>query len=169
MTTRWLPSPVLSLLLLVTWLLISQSLELAHWLLGIVLGVAIPYLMRRLQPRAGARMRNPLLLLRLLSMALVEIIRSCLNLARIILFARSDGLRSEFIRVPLDLRDPYGLAVLSCLINSTPGTVWVEITEDDHHLILHVFDLQDEQWWVDTIKRRYERPLIEIFEGGRQP
>jgi multicomponent K+:H+ antiporter subunit E len=36
---------------------------------------------------------------------------------------------------------------------------------DRHVLALHVFDLHDEQWWVDTIKQRYERPLIEIFEG----
>ncbi|WP_211242685.1 Na+/H+ antiporter subunit E, partial [Halopseudomonas bauzanensis] len=36
-------------------------------------------------------------------------------------------LNSQFIRIPLDLRDPHGLAVLACIINSTPGTVWVEI------------------------------------------
>lgn len=163
---RWFPSPLMSLLLAATWLLISQSLEPAHLLLAALLGFAVPYLMRRLQPRPDPRMRQPLLFIRLLGMALVEIVRSCLNLARIILFAKSEGLRSEFIRIPLDLRDPYGLAMLSCLINSTPGTVWVELTEDDHHLILHVFDLHDEQWWIDTIKNRYERPLIKIFEGG---
>jgi multicomponent K+:H+ antiporter subunit E len=78
---------------------------------------------------------------------------------------RSQGVNSQFIRVPLDLRDPYGLALLSCLINCTPGTVWVEILPGTHDLALHIFDLQDEQWWIDTIKREYEGPLMEIFEG----
>ncbi|MBL4953526.1 Na+/H+ antiporter subunit E, partial [Neobacillus sp. YIM B02564] len=59
---------------------------------------------------------------------------------------------------------PFGLALLSCLINSTPGTVWVEILPESHQLALHVLDLHDEQWWIDTIKSRYEQPLIEIFE-----
>src|SRR5690606_27818865 len=101
----------------------------------------------------------------LLAGALVEIIRSCFNVSRIILF-RAKGLKSQFIRVPLDLQNPHGLALLSCLINSTPGTIWVEILAD-HELALHVFDLHDEQWWIDTIKTQYEQPLIEIFEGGK--
>ena len=52
---------------------------------------------------------------------------------------------------------------LSCLINSTPGTVWVEVLPEGHDLVLHVLDLHDEQWWIDTIKQRYERPLMEMF------
>ncbi|MEN3297271.1 MAG: multicomponent antiporter subunit, partial [Burkholderiales bacterium] len=84
--------------------------------------------------------------------------------SRIILFARHADVNSQFIRVPLTMRDPYGLAMLSCLINMTPGTVWVEILPDGHTLSLHVFDLHDAGWWIDTIKTRYERPLIDIFE-----
>lgn len=105
------------------------------------------------------------MLFRLLRMALVEIIRSALNVSRIILFKNPQGVNSQFIRVPLDLRNPYGLALLSMLINTTPGTVWVEIIPDTHDLALHVFDLHDEAWWIETIKTCYEKPLIEIFDG----
>lgn len=45
----------------------------------------------------------------------------------------------------------------------TPGTVWVEILPDRHELVLHVFDLHDGQWWIDAIKNRYEKPIIDIF------
>lgn len=163
---RWLPFPATSAALLVLWLLINQSVAPAHLLLGVILAVAIPLALRRLQPLPAVRLSRPLALLRLLSMALIEIVRSCFNVSRVILFVKAEGLESRFIRVPLDLRNPYGLALLSCLINSTPGTVWVEILPEGHQLVLHVFDLHDEQWWVDTIKQRYERPLIEVFEGG---
>ena len=94
----------------------------------------------------------------------IEIVRSCFNVSQIILLRRTDRVNSQFIRVPLDLRSPHGLALLSCLINMTPGTVWVEILPDSGDLLLHVFDLHDEQWWVDTIKTHYEQPIIEIFE-----
>ena len=52
--------------------------------------------------------------------------RSCFNVAQIIVLRRSADVNARFIRVPLDLKSPHGLALLSCLINSTPGTVWVD-------------------------------------------
>lgn len=164
---RWLPSPFLSLSLLIIWLLLNQTVAFAHIVFGALLAVSIPLLTASLRPTAP-RIRKPLVLFRLLSWSLLEIIRSCFNVSRIILFRSQQDLNSQFIKVPLDLRDPTGLAVLSCLINSTPGTVWVEILPDSHHLSLHVFDLHDANWWVDTIKQRYERPLIDIFEQERK-
>ena len=161
---RWLISAGLSAALLALWLLLNQTLEIAHLLLGAVLAIAAPLATRSLQPLAFPRLKKPIVLVRLLSMALVEIVRSGFNVSRIILFSQPRRLQSQFIRIPLDLRSPYGLALLSCLINSTPGTVWVEILPDRPVLALHVFDLHDEQWWIDTIKSRYEKPLIEIFE-----
>lgn len=161
---RVVPSPLLSLALLITWLLLNQSLELAHWLLGSVLAIVVPLLVRSLQPHGYARIRRPLVLIKLLMKAVVEVSRSCFNVTQIILLTRPDGLNSQFIRIPLDMRSPHGLALLAGIINMTPGTVWVEILPDTHELVLHVFDLHDTQWWIDTIKNEYERPLIEIFE-----
>lgn len=165
---RWLPYPLTSLALLAIWLLLNQSLYFGHWLLGAALAIAIPQIARPLRPVPPTRMRRPLALARLLAWSLVEIVRSALNVGRIILFVRSRNLQSQFIRVPLDLQSPAGLAILAGLINLTPGTVWVEIFPGEHVLALHVFDLHDEQWWIDTIKSRYERPLIEVFDNGGQ-
>ncbi|PMR74410.1 Na+/H+ antiporter subunit E [Billgrantia endophytica] len=161
---RWFPSPPLSIALLTVWLLLNQSLAPAHLLLGTFLAVVVPLLSRPLRPLAPVPFRKPVVMARLLASSLVEIVRSCFNVSRIILFTKPKGLNSQFIRVPLDLKNPHGLALLSCLINSTPGTVWVEILPGTHDLALHVFDLHDEQWWIDTIKTRYEQPLIEIFD-----
>lgn len=161
---RWLPSPITTVALLLTWLVLNQTVEVAQVLLGIVFAVAIPALTRSLRPLAPVRIKKLSALIQLLRMSLVEIVRSCFNVSRIILFTKPRNVNSQFIRVPLDLRNPYGLAVLSCLINTTPGTVWVEVLLDSHDLVLHVFDLHDEQWWIDTIKTRYEKPLIDVFE-----
>lgn len=161
---RWLPSPLMSSTLLLFWLLLNESVAPAHLLLGAALAVVVPLLTQSLQPLGYPRIAKPFTLLRLLAMALVEIVRSCFNVGGLILFTRHARLNSQFIRIPLDMRNHYGLALLSCLINSTPGTVWVEILPENHELVLHVFDLHDEQWWIHTIKTRYEQPLIEIFE-----
>lgn len=161
---NWLPYPLVSLGLCVLWLLLNQAADPASILLGALLGVAAPLLARRLQPHGYPRARRPLVLLRLLGMASVEIVRSCFDVSRIILSGDYAKVDSQFIRVPLTLRDPHGLAALSCLINLTPGTVWVEILPDEYVLVLHVFDLHDAAAWVEIIQARYERPLIAIFE-----
>jgi len=167
--TRWLPYPFVSLALCALWLLLNQTLYPGHILLGVALGMAGPLVTRRLQPLGYPRLRKPVVALRLLGFASVEVVRSCLNVSRVILFGDYANLNSQFIRVPLTMRDPYGLAALSCLINMTPGTVWTEVQLDGHELILHVFDLHDAAWWVDTIKTRYEAPLIAIFETQPEP
>lgn len=162
---KWFPLPLTSVLLFLTWLLINQSVSAGQLLLAAVMAVSLPLLFRSLQPLGDPVIYKPVAMFNLLAMAMVEIIRSCFNVSRIIMFKKSNGIKSQFIRIPLDLTNSYGLALLSCLINSTPGTVWVEIMPDANELSLHVFDLHDEQWWIDTIKTRYERPLMIIFEN----
>ena len=68
------------------------------------------------------------------------------------------------MNIPLDLRNPYGLAALACIITSTPGTLWVDFDAAKGMLMIHVLDLIDENEWIQTIKGRYERLLLEIFE-----
>ena len=68
------------------------------------------------------------------------------------------------MRVPLDLDDANGLAVLAVITTIVPGTVWCELAVDRSALLLHVFDLDDEDAFVARYKARYERPLMEIFE-----
>jgi multicomponent K+:H+ antiporter subunit E len=94
-----------------------------------------------------------------------DIVRSNVAVARVVLGLVSDRkIESGFIHIPLDLRDPHGLAALAVIVTSTPGTVWVGLSPSSDTLTLHVLDLQDEDEWIQLIKQRYERPLMRIFE-----
>lgn len=159
---RWLPYPTLTLFMFVTWLVLNQSLALGHILLGAALGLLLGLGFRRLQP-PRLRIRNRRLLLRLVGRVLGDIVRSNLALLRIILAGRSRGLTSGFVSIPLELTNPYGLAVLACIITATPGTIWMSYESQDRILLIHVFDLVDEQEWIRTITHRYAHPLQEIF------
>ncbi len=94
-----------------------------------------------------------------------EVVRSNIAVARIIL-SRGDARarRSGFVEVPLDMRSPHGLAALACIITATPGTVWVDHDPEKGVMVLHVLDLVDEAVWVSTIKEKWEKRLVEIFE-----
>ena len=81
-----------------------------------------------------------------------------------ILTRRPEAIPSSFVRVPLDARDPAALAALAMIVTAVPGTAWAELAHDRSALLLHVLSVDDEEELVATIKRRYERPLMEIFE-----
>jgi multicomponent K+:H+ antiporter subunit E len=72
--------------------------------------------------------------------------------------------QSKFVVIPLDLRDSVGLAALAMVTTVVPGTVWSELALDRSAVMLHVWDVDDEQTFIDRYKRRYEKPLREIFE-----
>jgi multicomponent K+:H+ antiporter subunit E len=160
---RWLPHPLMAGFLLLAWLLLRQSLAPGTIVVGAVLGLGLAWAFGQLRPPA-ARVRHWPLLGRLLLRVAGDIVRSNLAVARIVLRPRRDGFRSGFVAIPLELTDPYGLAALACIITSTPGTIWVDHDSVRNVLLIHVLDLVDETAWIATIKRRYERPLLEIFQ-----
>jgi multicomponent K+:H+ antiporter subunit E len=149
--------------LLILWLLLNQTLSLGHLLLGSALALAGGFALSALQPPQG-RVRRPGAILRLSALVLADIVRSNIAVGRIILGVGGREPTSGFVLVPLDLRNPYGLAALACIITSTPGTLWVNFDSAEGVLTIHVLDLIDESEWVRTIKDRYERHLLEIFE-----
>lgn len=160
--TALLPHPVLSAFLLALWLLLNQSLSPGHVLLGGIVAIAGGLVISTLEmPRT--RVRKPLAIARLAFVVLLDIVRSNIAVARIIL-ARTPPAKSGFLTIPLELRDHYALATLACIITSTPGTVWVSFDSAKGLLLIHVLDLTDEATWVELIKTRYERALMEIFE-----
>ncbi|HEX7128234.1 MAG TPA: Na+/H+ antiporter subunit E [Thermodesulfobacteriota bacterium] len=160
--TRWLPSPLASASLLATWLLLNQSLSAGHVIVGGVLALVGPRVLAALDLPAGA-VRRPGAIARLSLRVATDVVRSNIAVARLVLGPRRRR-RSGFVAVPLTLRNPYGLAVLACIITATPGTVWVGFDAARGILVIHVFDLIDEAEWVRIITHRYERPLREIFE-----
>ena len=58
-----------------------------------------------------------------------------------------------------------GLTVLALIVTATPGTAWVQFQRASGSLLIHVFDLVDEDEWIRLLKTRYEALLVEIFES----
>jgi multicomponent K+:H+ antiporter subunit E len=160
--SRLLPHPVISVLLAAVWLLLNQSVSPGNIVLGVVLGWAGGLALAALQIPNG-RLRRPGVALRLALIVLADIVRSNIAVARLILSPRRKA-QAGFLPIPLDLRHPYGLAALACIITATPGTVWVNFDPTRGMLLIHVLDLVDEAAWTRVIKDRYERRLMEIFE-----
>ncbi|MDB5820294.1 MAG: cation:proton antiporter [Rhizobacter sp.] len=160
---RLLPAPVLSLCLFVLWLVLAQSTSAGQVVIGIVVALLAPALTVPLRP-VPVRLHRPAVALRLIGHVMVDVVTS--NVTVMLGILRSDRRppSSGFVQVPLDLRDPNGLAALAVIMCITPGTVWSELSLDGSTLMIHVFDLNDEAGFIEQVKSRYERPLMEVFQ-----
>ena len=160
---RLLPSPLLSAALTVLWLLLSASLGPGAWLIGAAIGIGVPLLTASLRPEP-ARVARPAVVLRLVAAVMVDVVVAALQLAGAVLRSGSRPPRSAFVSIPLELRDVNGLAALALITTIVPGTIWSELTLDRSSVVLHVFDIDDPAAYIAHYKRRYEKPLMEIFE-----
>jgi len=158
---RLLPSPALSVMVVVFWLLMSDSFTLGQFLLGLLLGVVIPLFAARLD-REFARIGTLRPLPKLLFVTLWDILMSNIRVA-IQVLGPEKKIHPGFIWLPLDIANIHGIAALTSMITLTPGTVSAALSDDRKFLLVHVLHLEDPQELIDTIKRRYEAPLMEIF------
>ena len=159
---RWLPHPLLTGMLTLTWLLLNNSLSLGQLLLGLLLGWGIPLLCRDFLLSAP-RLRRPGLLLRYMLMVVYDLVVAILHVARLVL-GRPEALRPAFIEVPIDIEDEFLLTLLACVVSLTPGTVSSGLSSDRRTLLLHGLDVADKAQVIRQVKTRYEAPLKEIFE-----
>ena len=162
-----LPHPLLSVLILLSWALLLNSLAPGVLLLGAVLAWLLPLLTRRFwhQPVSVSR---PLALALYVLRLTGDIITANIAVARLIL-GPMRRIEPRFFRYPLRLRDEFAITVLANTISLTPGTVTSDVSQDRHWLLVHALDAEDTEAMIETIYQRYERPLLAIFENREAP
>jgi len=163
-TTRLWPSPAVSAVLFVTWPVLNQSWSLGQLLIALLLAWALPWWVEPLRDERP-RLRAPFVAARLALVVVKDIVTSNIDVARLIL-GREERIRPAFIWLPLSITDAHGIVALACIITMTPGTLSADVSPDRRYLLIHVFNVEDDEAQtalVATIKARYEAPLMEIF------
>lgn len=160
---RVLPYPGLTIALALFWVLLNNSISPATLVGAVLIGLAAPWTLVPLKV-LRPRIKSFTAALRLAAIVVFDIVRSNFAVATIILSGAKRIRTSGFVLIPLDLTDRYGLALLSIIITSTPGTLWAQHDAAEKRLLLHVFDLVDEGDWIKLVKERYEPLLLEMFE-----
>lgn len=159
---RLFPHPILSVVLFIVWLMLSRSVSPGALVLAAVLAVSVPYYTSAFWP-GRPKIRRMGVLIRFMPVFLWDVLVANLRVAWLIVnVART--LKPRWLVIPLDVTNPQGITMLANVISLTPGTVSAEVGADRRTLLVHALDVDDPQEEIDTIKRRYERPIMEIFE-----
>lgn len=163
MIKRFLPHPLLSLVLLIVWVFLANEVATGTIIFGAFLAIVIPLISASFWPNRP-RVRNPVAICEYGLIVLWDILVANVVVAGLILFRKPESLESKSVVVPLDLTSPEAITTLAGTITMTPGTVTIDMSADAKCLLVHCLHAPDPQGVVDDIKNRYERRLKEIFE-----
>lgn len=157
----WLPHPVLSALLAMTWLMLQQSLAVPQVLTALILGLVLPRVLRRfLGPGLRPGALGPAL--RFAALVVWDIVVSNVAVAKLVLNPAARP-RPAWLAVPYDLENPVAVTLLASIITMTPGTVSAVIDEERRVIHVHALDCDDAAAMAAQIVQRYERPLKELI------
>lgn len=161
MLKKLFPHPILMLVLWAIWLLLHNTLEPGHIVLGFILATFIPWLTSGFWPEQIC-LRKPFTLFKFLGIVLWDMLVANFTVAKLIL-GKNDHLQPGFICIDLDITNPVGISLLANTISLTPGTVSCDLSTDHRQLLIHGLHIEDAQATIDEIKKRYEKPLMEVF------
>ena len=166
--TGWFDHPVLSLLLAVSWLALSRSVEPVHLLSATLIGLIVPRLLRGLLHVSSPIRWSPAL--RLTLVVTWDIVMSNITVAKLVLGPMSLP-QPAWLRVPLACEHHRVNALFASIITMTPGTVSAVVDEQANCIWVHALNCDDAQAMVADMKARYEAPLLTIFrlDGEGKP
>ena len=163
MLRRLFPHPLLSLLLVVTWMLLVNQFKIGSVVMAVILAIIIPMLTAPYWPNRPSIKHIPAFAAYVL-LVMWDIMKANIEVARIVLFMRNDKIDSRWISVPIDLKTPEAITVLAGTITMTPGTVTADMSSCGRVLLIHALHAPDPEGIISEIKTRYEARLKRIFE-----
>ncbi len=159
---RFLPHPILTVVLWLMWLLLNNTLALGHMLLGAFIAFLIPFLSSAFWPERVC-IQKPFLALQFIGIVIYDIISANMQVARWVL-GSNRHLQPAFMELELALESPLAISVLASTISLTPGTVSCDVAMDRKVLLIHSLHVDDPQAALKEIHERYEKRLLEILK-----
>lgn len=152
-----------SLLLALAWAALQGELSASNLLVGFLSGYAILALLARggvMPARFGSRTIHVIALAGFFAW---ELVLANLRVAADVLRPRIT-IRPAVLAVPLDVTRDEAILLLAMLINITPGSVTIDISDDRRTLYVHVMHMKSPEDSRREIKDGFERRIQRVFE-----
>lgn len=160
---RWLPHPLLSLVLWIVWLLLNNQFSAGQMLMGAILAILLPLITSRFWPEE-VKFKHPWVFLKFTLLVIWDIFIANFQVAKLIL-GKTQKLQPAFLEIPLDIQQPIAISFLANTISLTPGTVSCDVSADRKTLLVHALNAEEGKEIIQQIKQRYEAPLKQVFES----
>lgn len=151
---------LLNVFLAFMWMFIKVSYDLSSFIKGYIFGLIILFVFRRFftsrfyLSRVYAAIKLTLIFLK-------ELVLSNIAVLKVILKPKLD-MRPGIFAFETVLTKDWEITVLSSLITLTPGTLVIDVSDDNKTLYIHAMDISDVDDAVKSIKESFEKAILEV-------
>ena len=153
---------LINVLLAFTWCAVQGTFTFVNLLFGFVISSAALWLIRE-QFGTSKYFNRTSLIIGLIFLFLKELFLSVLRVAWLVL-KPGQNYRPSFISFPLTVKEPHEITILANLITLTPGTLSVDVSDDNKTLYIHCIDVDDVEALRKDIAEGFERKILEALQ-----
>lgn len=152
---------LINVLLAFAWCAIMGSFTLLNLMFGFAVSSGALWLTRE-QHQTNKYFKRVWLVFGLICLFLKELVMSVVRVAWLIVRPQQ-SYKPSFISFPLTVDRPYEITLLANLITLTPGTLSVDVSDDNKTLYIHCVDVVDLEALKKDIANGFERKIMEAL------
>jgi len=151
---------LLNFFIALVWMFISTSFTASTFIIGFLIGLLLIIMTRRFFPdrlyiwRLWASLKLVLLFIKELTLSNISVLQVVLR--------PKLNLQPMIFALPTDLEHDWEITLLSSLITLTPGTIVLNVSDDQKTLYIHAIDVDDVDEAIDSIKNSFEKAIKEV-------
>lgn len=143
-------------------ILLIDSLTVAGFLLGFVLGAVCIFAFYNTEGRKNFYLYRTWKLLVLIVIFFKELLIACLIVLRSV-FLPISHLNPGIIAMKVDFHTNFELVLLCNMITLTPGTLTLDISPDNKIIYIHVLDCSDPEGVISHIQKEFVDRMKEVW------
>lgn len=152
---------LLNFLLAALWMFFESSVTLSTFIIGYLLGLLIIFVMRRFF-NTRFYLYRVFAVIWLTILFLKELVLANLAVLKVVLKPNLDDIKPGIFAFETELETEWEVTLLSSLITLTPGTLVVDVSDDNKVLYIHSMDIEDVDEAAESIKLSFEKAISEV-------
>lgn len=151
---------LLNIILAFLWMFIKVSYDPISFVKGYLFGLLVIFILRRFFDSRFYLFRI-WSFIQLSIIFVKELILSNIAIVKIVLKPKLD-MRPGIFALQTDLTEDWQITLLSSLITLTPGTLVIDVSEDNKTLFVHAMDIGEVENEISSIKNSFEKAILEV-------
>jgi len=153
---------LLNFFLAFLWMFLKTDFTPASFVVGYFWGLVILFIFRSYFPDRFY-LHRVWAVIKLFFLFIKELLLSNLNVLMHVLKPKVD-IKPGIFALPTDLQKDWEIMLLGNLITLTPGTLTVDVSDDNKILYIHAINIDDVKESVDGIKNTFEKAIMEVSQ-----
>jgi multicomponent Na+:H+ antiporter subunit E len=154
---------LLNVFLAFLWMFLQVSFSARTFIIGYLLGLLVMFGMRRFFTHRFY-MHHVWAVTYLFFLFLIELIKANIDVLKLVLSPQLT-MRPGIFAMETELKSDWEVTLLSNLITLTPGTLVIDVSDDNKTLYIHAIDIGEVSEAIDSIKNSFEKAIMEVSRG----